>query len=84
MRLHLTRQELMIVTPPLWILLLLWIAAAVWLSLYRYAARPSAGTALFRVMESSAVFGVATIVVSFFSREMGATFPAGSYSFLCR
>jgi len=77
MRLHLTRHELMIVTPPLWILLLLWIAAAVWLSLYRYAARPSAGTALFRVMESSAVFGVATIVVSFFSRGMGADISRG-------
>jgi exopolysaccharide biosynthesis polyprenyl glycosylphosphotransferase len=77
MELKLLRRELLEVTPPLWIVLSLWIAAALWLGLYREPRRAGAGSTMIRVMESGTLFGAAIIVVSFFSREMGAGVSRG-------
>ena len=72
MALKLSRETLERITPPLWGVIMLWIAAALWLNLYHKPQSLRRGTALLRVMESSTVFGGVTIVATFFSRTMGA------------
>lgn len=73
MSLHLTRATLANIAPPLWGVVLLWIIAALWLNVYRHTSDElSRGASLLRLLESVIVFGSVTIVVTFFSRSVGA------------
>jgi exopolysaccharide biosynthesis polyprenyl glycosylphosphotransferase len=67
-------QTLLDIAPPLYGVILLWAAAALWLRLYRSGPGLSVGTSLLRVTESVIMAGVLTVVVTFFSRTLGAEF----------
>ena len=81
MSLHLSRTNLESIAPPIGGVLVLWIAAALWLRIYRHASGLSAGTAVLRVLESVILSGTAIVVVTFFSRGMG-THLSRSFVFL--
>src|SRR4051812_43444325 len=57
MTIHLTRNLLKSMTPPIGGILILWVVAAWWLGVYKKSSVLSVGTTLIRIMESVAVLG---------------------------
>jgi exopolysaccharide biosynthesis polyprenyl glycosylphosphotransferase len=66
-----SRQQLDLAGPPLLGVLALWLAAAVWLRLYRERPDPTMTASLARLIESVIVVSTSTIVLTFFSRQLG-------------
>jgi exopolysaccharide biosynthesis polyprenyl glycosylphosphotransferase len=73
MSLPFTRSELAAAAPPLGGILLLWVAAVLWLRVYRRSGSPSDRLQLGGALRSAVLSGTLAIVVTFFSRELGAS-----------
>ena len=72
MAVYIPRERMHVVAPPLWGLLLLWLAAAWWLRTYRDLDEPSLVSGLLRVTESAMVVSTLAIVLIFFWWQLGA------------
>jgi exopolysaccharide biosynthesis polyprenyl glycosylphosphotransferase len=66
------RQDMNSVAPRLSVLLMLWSLAATWRKIYRAPADPSSGAGLLRVAESATLVSSLAIIITFFSRHLGA------------
>jgi exopolysaccharide biosynthesis polyprenyl glycosylphosphotransferase len=72
MALSISRDRMYVVAQPLSGTLLLWIAVSLWLGTYRPQPGNFTAARLMRVAESAAVVSTLAIVVTFFSRRLGA------------
>jgi exopolysaccharide biosynthesis polyprenyl glycosylphosphotransferase len=72
MSITIAREDMDIVAPSLTVLLLLWILAAIWRKIYRAPTDPSLVAGLLRVSESAIVVSSLAIILTFFSRHLGA------------
>lgn len=72
MPISLTRTQLLAAAPPLSVIIVLWIVAAVYQGLYRSRGSSTASASLARAAKSAVVAGALTIIVTFFSRQVGA------------
>jgi len=72
MSIAIPRRDMDIVAPSLTILLLLWILAAVSRRIYRPATDPSLVAGLMRISESATLVSLLVILLTFFSRQLGA------------
>ncbi len=73
MMVHLKREELRVLAPPLGAVLLLWILVVLWLRVYRQELPRFGVVGVASVLKSAIVAGTLVIVVTFFSREFGAS-----------
>ena len=72
MSVAIAREDMEIVAPSLTILLLLWILTAIWRKIYRPPVDPSLVAGLLRVSESATLVSSLAIILTFFSRSLGA------------
>jgi exopolysaccharide biosynthesis polyprenyl glycosylphosphotransferase len=72
MRLQFSREELYGLAPPLPAVVLLWVLTGLWLRTYRPKPSHYVGGAFVSLVEAVAVASTLTIVVTFFSRQLGA------------
>jgi len=72
MALTIPRERLYVVAQPLTGMLMMWVAVSLWLRTYRDRPDNSTVAALLRVAEQAAVASTLAIVVTFFSRHLGA------------
>jgi exopolysaccharide biosynthesis polyprenyl glycosylphosphotransferase len=72
MPVHLTRQQLYLLAPPIPALMLLWVAVTFWLRAYRPARGHMPGERFANLIESTVLAGLMAIVVTFFFRKFGA------------
>ncbi len=72
MPISLTRAQLLAAAPPLSVIVVLWIVAATYRGLYSSRGSSTASASLARATESALLAGALTIVVTFFSRQVGA------------
>jgi exopolysaccharide biosynthesis polyprenyl glycosylphosphotransferase len=74
--------QLLVLTPPLGLVLLLWIPASLWLRLYQARRGPRIFAAVLPVAEAMLLVMVLTIVVTFFVRDFGTNFSRSFLIFL--
>jgi len=79
---QLDQAQLRTLVPPLGLVMLLWVAAALWLRLYRPRRGPRLLSAVSQVAEAMVVVTVLTIVVPFFVRDLGKEFSRSFVIFL--
>ena len=72
MPIALTRAQLLAAAPPLSAVIILWMLAAAYRGLYSSRGLSTASASLARAAESAIVAGALTIIVTFFSRQVGA------------
>ena len=72
MQRQLTRQDLYLLAPPVYVVLLLWMTAGVWLGAYRPPKKQLAGGRFANLIESVILASVLIIVATFFFRQFGA------------
>jgi exopolysaccharide biosynthesis polyprenyl glycosylphosphotransferase len=72
MQRQLTREDLYLLAPPVYTVLLLWIAAGVWLHAYRPPKKQLAGGRFANLIESVILASMLIIVATFFFRQFGA------------
>ena len=72
MPIALTRAQLLAAAPPLSAVIILWMLAAAYRGLYSSRGVSTASASLARAAESAIVAGALTIIVTFFSRQVGA------------
>src|ERR1700730_1498304 len=71
MQRQLTRDDLYLLAPPVYTVLLLWIAAGVWLHAYRPPKKQLAGGRCANLIESVILASILIIVATFFFRQLG-------------
>lgn len=72
MSIAIARKDMEIIAPSLSMLLLLWILAAMWRKIYRPQTDPSLVAGLLRTSESATLVSSLAIIITFFSRSLGA------------
>jgi exopolysaccharide biosynthesis polyprenyl glycosylphosphotransferase len=72
MQRQLTRQDLYLLVPPVYVVVLLWMVAGIWLRAYRPPKKQLAGGRFANLIESAILAGVLIIVATFFFRQFGA------------
>ena len=72
MQRQLTRQDLQLLVPPVYIVLLLWIAAGIWLHAYRPPKKQLVAGRFANLIESVILASILIIVATFFVRQLGA------------
>ena len=71
---QMSRGVVDVLTPPLSLILLLWIPMSWWVSLYRPRRGGIVAGSISQILESVAAVGILTIVVTFFIRNFGGSF----------
>ena len=71
---QMSRSVVDVLTPPLGLILLLWIPMSWWMSLYRPRRGGMVAGSVSQILESVAALAVLTIVITFFIRNFGGSF----------